>query len=813
MSDSTHEELQALFHAALDLSPEDRQAFLDERCPGLPDLRSEVERLLRHAEDDSPGFGTRATPLVAGLPPILELADDYKPERIGQFRILTVLGRGGMGVVYEAEQDSPRRVVALKVLLPGVATRDALQRFAFEVEALGSLQHPGIAQVFDAGVAETEHGNRPYFAMERVEGSNLLEWARAKSLRERLELFVEITDAVQHAHQKGVVHRDLKPDNLLVTDEGHPKVLDFGIARATNVDRTRATYSTKGVIGTLPYMSPEQAGGLDLDVRTDVYTLGVVLYELVDGALPYAIGDASLAQDLRTIEEATPHPFRHRKLRGDLETIARKALEKEPSRRYPTAAALGDDVLRYLRHEPIAARRATTLYQVRQFARRNRSLTVALVGLFLVMVAGIVATSDQARRVRAESDRLQRLNRFYRDMLLSVDPGFDGSEVRLFDVLDRVASNMHADFPGEDDMLEQNYQTFATVFRNLGQSGRARELAQEAYRLQANLFREEDPRSLETLHLIGGTWHDEYELDRALECYQRARDGLAAVLGSDDRLVLTIDHDTALLQQHREEWDEAERLFREVWDRERTALGEEDQLTLTTASAVAVLLVETDRVEEGIALHKETLEGRRKVLGPQHLETQNSLNNLGQAYWRAGNLEKAEVYLEEAVRGRLARLGEAHPLTLLSQQNLGGVLSRRPGRLRDAIDLLSHVAEAYAPILGPDHPMARWARNNLAFCLLQAKRAEEAREILQELTSATAENLASGDFDPAHFALNYARCLAELGELEESEFYLRLSVEVLGPLVTHDVVQLLAGAWEANGYGDRARTLRADLGG
>jgi WD40 repeat protein/predicted Ser/Thr protein kinase len=408
MAEEPSDRIEALFHEAADLSPEEQRTLLDTACRDDPELRAAVEKLL--ADDARLRLGTSAAAILdspvlrtacptdrASEPMLPPQGNRLLPHHIGRYRVLRLLGEGGMGAVYEAEQDSPHRVVALKVVRPGLVTTALLKRFAHEVEILGRLHHPGIAQIYEAGVAED---GQPFFAMEFIRGLPLDEYARLRSLtvQARVELMARVCDAVQHAHDQGVIHRDLKPANVLVDESGQPKVLDFGVARATDADLLSGAGLTQTgqLLGTPSYMSPEQvtADPAAIDRRADVYALGVVLFELLVHRLPLQLANRPLAEAARLILEEEPPRLGsiNPELRGDLETIVAKALEKDAARRYPSAAELAADLRRWLAHEPIQARPSSALYQLRKFARRHKALVGGAVATVTALVLGLIGT-------------------------------------------------------------------------------------------------------------------------------------------------------------------------------------------------------------------------------------------------------------------------------------------------------------------------------------------------------------------------------------------------------------------------------------
>jgi tetratricopeptide (TPR) repeat protein/predicted Ser/Thr protein kinase len=421
MTEERRARLWALFDQAADLTPHEQRALLDAACPDDPNLRAELEKLLADdARVRAGGTNFLMSPVLRSLPATLSSPEPASapaaPPRIGRYHIIRILGEGGMGTVYEAEQDSPRRAVALKVIRPGLVVPAALKRFAREAQILGLLHHPGVAAIYEAGVAED---GRPFFAMELVRGVPLDEYARRHGLDSaaRLELLARVCDAVQHAHEHGVVHRDLKPSNVLVDDAGQPRVLDFGVARGLDDALRDTTAQTRPgqIVGTPSYMSPEQvAADPNLDRRSDVYTLGVILFELLAGRPPYPLESLPLAEAVRVIREREPARLGalDRGLRGDAETIAGKALEKDPSRRYASAEELAADIRRHLAQEPILARPPSALYQLSKFARRHKPLALTTAALLsLLLLAGAVTAWQQVRLARAERDEAVRQGR------------------------------------------------------------------------------------------------------------------------------------------------------------------------------------------------------------------------------------------------------------------------------------------------------------------------------------------------------------------------------------------------------------------
>ncbi len=541
MDQSRENRIRELFDGAYDLPPSRRAEFLAQACPDDPALAAEVESLLvRDADPDT----TLDRPLLSDEQRrgILDAAlGEAFPElegSVGPYRIIRKIADGGMGAVFEARQEHPDRVVALKVLRPAMVSRKMLQRFALEAEVLGRLRHPGIAQIYEAGTAETRFGPCPFFAMEYLVGSDILRYAQEHKLdvTAKLDLIARVCDAVHHAHQQGIVHRDLKPDNILVIERGDPKVLDFGVARATDMDIFTATLQTsKGqLIGTVPYMSPEQAAGNpdDIDIRSDVYAIGVVAYELLCGDLPYEVRDKLIHEAVRIIQDVPPRPLglKNRALCGDVETIIGKALAKEKERRYAAASELAADIRRYLAHDPIVARQPSVMYQLRRFSQRHRGI-VAMSAMTLVMLlAAILIISNfawhaEVRRIEAEEQRglaqsrlveandardeaeqqrelaqqrliaaeaarleSQTVSEFLQTLLASGDPAEGGRELTVREVLDRAADRLERDLAGQPRVRGVLEHTLAQSYSSLGLAEPAMSHARRAFDLRRDAF-------------------------------------------------------------------------------------------------------------------------------------------------------------------------------------------------------------------------------------------------------------------------------------------------------------------------------------
>lgn len=735
------------------------------------------ERLSDAPSQSEEPTASAGTAYGRGPPPTAEV-----PEWIAEYRILGRLGEGGMGVVFEAEQQSPRRRVAVKVIRGGATVDEsAVRSFEREVKTLARLKHPGIGAIYESGRTE---GGQHYFAMELVRGDSLGAYLADRpsvqttdELRLRLALFLEIADAVHYAHQRGVIHRDLKPSNIIVAPQSSPedgapgssgqlssagvpavKILDFGLARITDTDVAAATMLSEiGVIkGTLSYMSPEQARGDPgcIDLRTDVYSLGVILYEMLTGARPYALDSASLVESVRVICDVPPRPLRQAWPKGgkpalDLETIVGKALQKDADQRYASVAILAEDVRRYLTSQPILARPPSTIYLLKKFTARNKALVAGVVVTLFVLVAGLVVSSvlwfrEAAQRRAAEQSRaeLRTVVEFQAEMLSGADPTRMGRRL-VADLRRRVAEGQRG-LGLPEERIAESLRSLDELMEGVNSTDAALRIVDQDILAEAGKgidarFARQPLVEAELRHILGTIYNDLGLIDRAETQARGAVELRLHELG--DRHPDTLN--SMLLLAH---------VYHVL---SNTAAGEQ-----------------AARLAEAGSLYKEVADRRRQILGGRHPDTLAALDDLARFDWYQGRFEDAEQLYREALRGRMDVLGPAHPLThstmfemacmyawwdrfdqaeslflrtLEAQRELGddefGIAAtmrelarmyRWRGRLREAEPLLLGARESWKVILGSEHRYTRRTVVELAEVYFDQGRFGEAEPLLLE---------------------------------------------------------------------------------
>lgn len=711
-----------------------------------------------------------------------------QPAEIAGYRIVGKLGEGGMGVVWEAEQQQPRRRVALKVMRQG-RDRDPLyvRLFQREAETLGRLKHPGIAAIHESG--RTEDG-RDYFAMELVSGNNLGDWLRSRpetvtpeELELRLRLFRSVCEAVHYAHQRGVVHRDLKPGNIVVTDElsAPPvKVLDFGLARITDADLAPGSLLTEvGIIkGTLAYMAPEQALGRGdaIDVRTDVYALGVLLYELLAGQRPYDVASTAIAEAIRVICEEPPRSLHEawrgtRRLDPDLATIVGKALEKEPERRYGSAAALADDVERHLASQPIAARPPSRVYRMQKFVRRHRVAVAAAAAVLAALLAGTAATAWQARQSERARLEAERVAEFMQDLLSGVGPGVArGRDTKLLEeLLDgaaaRIGNGELAAAPRAELALRH---TIGTVQRELARYDEAARMLEPALPLARRLRRGDHADTAQALGDAGNLELDRGELERAGPLLREALAMERRLHAGDHEDVATALNDLATLHEDGGDLAASEPLHREALEmRRRLAPGDDEAVaeSLNNLANVARGLGDAARAE---ALFREALAMNRRLHPGDHPRVAGGLNNLAIVVQDRGDLAGAEPLLRETLEMRRRLFPGDHPYVATGLGNLALLLQDREDLVAPEALFLESLAMRRR--LFPDgHPSVATDLANLGRLYLARGEAAKALPVYREAVPLYERSLGAAAWPAANARMGVGRALAALGRYAEAE--------------------------------------------
>jgi tetratricopeptide (TPR) repeat protein len=765
-----------------------------ERSPGWEDDRRLLDAIRRVSADvDEP-----------------ELAPALSEPVLARYRIVRRLGEGGMGIVYEAEQQAPRRTVALKVLRPGVASPRTLRRFEVEAEILGRLDHPGIAKVYEAGSHDTGRGPQPWFAMEISHGMPVTEWVATQrpARRARLSLFNALCDAVHHAHQKGVVHRDLKPANVLVDATGRPKVLDFGVARVAGGEVGTTTLRTlEGqIVGTLPYMSPEQVSGDPeaVDIRADVYSLGVILYELLALRRPLDLEGKSLAEAARAIEELEPRRLGDLdpSLRGDLELIVSRALAKDRERRYDSAAALSADIERHLRSEPIAARPPSGLYQLGRFARRHRAFVAGLAGVFVALLLGLFTTLRQAARARAAEVKMaQALSQATADARRSrVAAGFLSSvieqaspaeaeqiEPTVRDLL-RVAARRVGEELGDDPEVEAQVRVaLGRAFFALGELESGREHLERSLALAQAAFGSEHREvayaltSLAQLAAYGGELTEaQGHVERVLTLQQAGaadtRDVAACLRALGSAL-----YQNGRYEQAEQHYSKAIELF--------ASLDLFDEVAITQSSLATALhaLGDSERSE---VLHREALAALRATRGDQSPFTANALELLARHILRQGETDEAEQLVREAMAIRLVRQGDEPGTAAACQESLALIAWTRRD-LDSAETLLREALSGLRQSRGEHHGLTDQARVFLAQLLIEKNELEEAELLLTSVLTAAAERGGPPTAPSAGARSLLAVLLVQKGRPEEAEVLHDQALSQLALLFPPDHDQVL----------------------
>ena len=845
MDSNRYSQVRDLLLKVLELDPAQRDAFLADACGEDAELRHEVEDLLSHESTEAGFLHTGAvlpTPDSALFGNGTGLAEEPPPPRIGPYEIREELGRGGMGVVYRAEQTEPlRREVALKLIKRGMDTDAVIARFAAERQTLALMDHPNIARVLDAGA--TEDG-RPYFVMELVDGEPITRFCDGKTLdaTERLALFLEVCRAVQHAHQRGVVHRDLKPSNVMAfdSDEGiQVKVIDFGIAKMIEDPLPGASMMTHAgqLLGTPEYMSPEQAGIISypVDTRTDVYSLGAVLYELLSGRLPYrftrytveeiqrifrdtaplrpstAVSDEiglgedasdesseSSSREIGLRRSSTADRLR-RELSGDLDNIVLMAMHKDPERRYASVDALSEDIRRFGQGMPVLARADSWTYRSSKFVRRH-TLGVGLATIALACLVGFaVYSSVQSNRIAQERDRAVRaeadaqvqaqrasneaaaareVSDFLVDLFYVADPSESrGREITAREILEDGAARIDEELMGQPLVRARLLNTIGAVNQNLGLYDEARTQIDEALEIRRRELGEQHPDVAESLVQRAWLYRDMGETEKSLPLLEEALKIQRAAYGEKHHEISTTLYHIGSAYEDLGDFEKSIEIQREVLALDLELAEEDDDKVGESMNNLAVSLVGWGAYAEAESLYRESLAYNRRVLGEEHPEVATTMANLSNLLFQYFDREEGLAMAEESLEMRRRILGPEHPHTAISAGNLG-IKYYGLKRYAEAEALLRQSLAIKQKAQGPRHPSTAHAWILLGLTQLGQEDFAEAEHSFSNSLDIYQEAVPPGHNSIARAEEGLGRAYMGQGRLTEAEPVLEESLVI-----------------------------------
>jgi len=800
------QQVKEIFSAALECPPEERRALLDSACRNQAELRREIETLLE--SHDSAGrflvdpVRARPKPDLARTP---ETSDEGRS--IGPYRVLRPLGQGGMGVVYLAlrDDDAYRKQVAIKLIQRGLDRDAIVRRFRTERQILATLEHPSIARLIDGG--QTEDG-QPYLVMEYVDGEPINQWAdhHRLGLRQRLELFRTVCMAVQAAHQNLVIHRDLKPSNILVTADGNPKLLDFGIAKLLDpgltADTVIATADDEWLM-TPQYASPEQLRGENITTASDVYALGLLLYELISGCRAYSLEGSAPAAMMEVVCRQVPEPASvrfaeltaeeqtenahqrateprrlRRLLRGDLDRIAAKALRKEAARRYSSAEQLADDLRRHLDGLPIRARPDTALYLLNKFVHRNRALSLAMV-LLLGFALAMAWQGFELRHERDESEQqrqvAEKVTEHMVDLVKNWDPLLaQGNEPTIGEALEQGALTLDS-LAGQPTVHARLRKVYGEIFMNRGKYAEAEHHLQQALEIELQLGDALD--IADSQNRLGALRSEQGRYEEASELMQLALAGFRQALGDRDERVARMLSNLGALHFTAGDFVTAEPLIREALALQVDLLGDQHPEVLANWANLGNLRFRRGDLAEAELLLRRALELGRQIEGENHPHTLRSLNSLAVVLRRRGANKEAAAFLRQALAGRQKVLGAEHPDVARSMNNLAIAL-KEAGELEEAENQFREALRLRQRTLGPDHPRVAASLNTLASFLLEVGETAQAASLFEEALRLRRKVLPAGHPKLATSLLGLGRTWLERGQAERAEPLFREAVAI-----------------------------------
>ena len=581
------------------------------------------------------------------------------PKQIGPYVIKRVIASGGMGTVYEAMQENPRRPVALKVIKSNLASESAILRLEQEAQMLARLRHPGIAQIYAAGTYDDAGSQTPYFAMEYIPNAKgITEYAKDKnlSIREKLVLFLQVGDAVHHGHQRGIVHRDLKPSNILVDSNGHMKIIDFGVARATDADMKQVAALTDvgQFLGTVQYMSPEQfdADPHDIDTRSDVYTLGLILYELLSGSMPYAVDSDKIFDFATEVREGrtTSLGSKDSSLKGELESIVHKAMQRDRELRYQSAYGLAEDIRRYLAGDAVVARPPGLSYQVQVFARKNKVI-IGLVGAtFVLLLAGVIVTTslllqvdEERQKAELASQKATEGQQFLSDVLTESFPHGFGDKVTVLDIIEKASQELNGTFPDDPEIESKLRKSLALAYKKIGHYEEAKREFLTALTLRRRIFGDTHDQTVELLEEISRIYSVIGDEKEKLNVTREIYDTYLERYGEADIRTLKQKGDLAGALELNYDISSARQFSKEAWSGLKQNLGADSAETIYAQSRYAWLLLKSGRTEQARGVAGEALANAARVYEDDHWVAMNARSSLAAVYIVQNEFDSAKA--------------------------------------------------------------------------------------------------------------------------------------------------------------------------
>lgn len=790
MNPEQWKQVKDIFSEAVELPHDERNYFIEEKSGGDALIIKEVHALL---ESDEEAEDFIENPLAA----VSHLVRDETAltgKKVGVYTIEKEIGRGGMGAVYLASRtDDFERRVALKLIKRGFDTDDIIKRFRHERQILAALDHPNITRLLDGGA--TDDG-LPFLVMDYVEGLPLNRYCEENdlSVNERLKLFLQICSAVVYAHQNLVIHRDIKPSNILVTKDGVPKLLDFGIAKLITPDSPQTLERHSTQMMTPEYASPEQILGETVTTAADIYSLGVVLYELLTGHRPFTIESDNPIEVAKIITDSAPVKpssivTRNRKigshwqtaiatqLKGDLDNIILMAMRKEPKRRYSSVEQFAEDINRYLKDLPVIAREDSFSYRASKFVSRNKAGVAAAAGIVAALVGGLAATKRQARIAQRQRDKAERINQFLQRMLASADPRFVGKDVKVIEVLGIAAESLETDFERQPEIAADLKTTLGMTYLGLGQFESAEKYLESALETRLAIFPRKSLEVAFSLNNYGKLLTEKGDLSRAEPLYLESLKTLRELLGNKSLKVADVLENIGYLTGLKARYEESIRFYEEELAIRREVLGENHADVARTMGKLGNVLTVLDRRDVAEPLHRQSLKILRKFYGREHPDIISSIYNLvGTIY--ATHTEEAEMLSRESLAMCRKIFSEEHPDTVSSLYNLAWVLIHRQ-KNAEAEKVLREALAKRGVNLPDTHPVVGSCLLLLGRTLMGQEKYDDAQHVFQECLDLRQKNLPEGHWLLATTRSFLGESMIHLGKAESGKRMMRENYEIL----------------------------------